>query len=55
VLLYDWLICLDQEVACIWKAVGGINAGSIVYTLSRFPLMMGIVLTTTTIYPLSSP
>ena len=53
ILLYDWLLCLDQEVACIWKGTGGLNAGSLVYLLSRFPLMMGGVFDTTTIFPLS--
>ena len=52
-LLYDWLLCFDQEVACIWRASGGLNAGSLVYALSRFPLTMGMVFTTATIFPLS--
>ncbi|KAM5545128.1 hypothetical protein V8D89_001239, partial [Ganoderma adspersum] len=53
ILLYDWLLCIDQEVAFIWKAAGGLNAGSLVYALSRFPFMMGLVINTATIFPLS--
>ena len=42
-MLYDWLVSLDQEVACIWKPAGGLNAGSLVYALSRFPLIIALV------------
>ena len=52
-LLYDWVLCLDQEVACIWKARGGLNAGSLVYALSRFSLIFGMVSNTATIFPMS--
>ncbi|KAM5545121.1 hypothetical protein V8D89_001232 [Ganoderma adspersum] len=55
IMLYDWLVCLDQEVACIWKPSGGLNAGSLVYALSRFPVMMSVVFSTATISPLSIP
>ncbi|PIL32867.1 hypothetical protein GSI_04985 [Ganoderma sinense ZZ0214-1] len=53
ILFFDWLLCLDQEVACVWKARGGLNAGSLVYAFSRFPLMIGLVFNTVTIFPLS--
>ncbi|KAM5543369.1 hypothetical protein V8D89_002954, partial [Ganoderma adspersum] len=53
ILFYDWLLCLDQEVTCIWKARGGLNAGSLVYALSRFPMMLSGVLSTATAFPLS--
>ncbi|KAM5543366.1 hypothetical protein V8D89_002951, partial [Ganoderma adspersum] len=52
-LFYDWLLCLDQEVACIWKARGGLNAGSLVYAFSRFSLIFGMVSNTATIFPMS--
>ncbi|KAM5543371.1 hypothetical protein V8D89_002956, partial [Ganoderma adspersum] len=51
ILFYDWLLCLHQEVACIWKPAGGLNAGSLVYALNRFPMIVGLVIATTTIYP----
>ncbi|KAM5543373.1 hypothetical protein V8D89_002958 [Ganoderma adspersum] len=52
-LFYDWLLCFDQEVACIWKARGGLNAGSLVYAFSRFSLIFGMVSNTATIFPMS--
>ena len=55
ILFYDWLLCLDQEIACVWKAGGIFNAASLVYGLSRFPLMLGMIFTTATIFPLSAP
>ena len=55
VLFYDWLLCLDQEIARVWKAGGVFNAASLVYGLSRFPLMLGMIFTTATIFPLSAP
>ncbi|PIL32857.1 hypothetical protein GSI_04974 [Ganoderma sinense ZZ0214-1] len=55
ILFYDWLLCLDQEIACVWKAGDIFNAGSLVYALSRFPLMLGMIFTTATIFPLSAP
>ena len=55
IMLYDWLVCLDQEVACIWKPAGGLNAGFLVYALSRFPVIMSVVFSTATILPLSVP
>lgn len=53
ILFYDWLLCLRQEFECIWMATGGLNAGSLVYALSRFPVMLGLAFTTATIFPLS--
>ncbi|KAM5545129.1 hypothetical protein V8D89_001240, partial [Ganoderma adspersum] len=55
ILFYDWLLCLNQEIACVWKAGGIFNAASLVYALSRFPLMLGMIFTTATIFPLSAP
>ncbi|KAM5543368.1 hypothetical protein V8D89_002953 [Ganoderma adspersum] len=53
ILFYDWLLCLDQEVTCIWKAAGDLNAGSLVYALSRYPMIIGLVINTATVFPLS--
>ncbi|PIL34510.1 hypothetical protein GSI_03288 [Ganoderma sinense ZZ0214-1] len=55
ILVLDRLLCLDQEVACIWKAAGSLNAGSLVYAFSRFALMTGLVFNTANIFPLSLP
>ena len=52
-MLFDWLLCLNEEVVCIWKATGGLNAGSIVYALNRFPLMVGMVFNIVATLPLS--
>ncbi|KAM5543361.1 hypothetical protein V8D89_002946 [Ganoderma adspersum] len=53
ILFYDWVLCIDREVACIWTAAGGLNAGSLVYVLSRFPVMISMVFNTASIFPLS--
>lgn len=52
-LFYDWMLCLDQEVACIWKASGKLNAGSLVYVLCRFAAIMNAVFITASVFPLS--
>ena len=52
-MLFDWLLCLNEEVVCIWKATGGLNAGSIVYALNRFPLMVGMLFNIVATLPLS--
>ena len=52
-MLFDWLLCLNEEVVCIWKTAGGLNAGSVVYALNRFPLMVGLVFNIVATLPLS--
>ena len=53
VAFYEWLLCLDQDVSCIWNAAGGINAGSLVYTLGRFSTIMNLVLIAASTFPLT--
>lgn len=55
VLIYDWLLCLDQEVRFMWtlrsqrvKAVS-----SLVYLFSRYALILELLLIILTIYPMS--
>lgn len=36
-LLYDWAICLDQEISFVWKA--RLSAAKVLYLLNRYPLM----------------
>ena len=53
-LVYDWLLCLDQEVRFIWAwRSKRVTLSSIVYTLSRYTPLISNILAITTIYPMS--
>ncbi|PIL32651.1 hypothetical protein GSI_05355 [Ganoderma sinense ZZ0214-1] len=44
IFLYDWLLCLDQEIRLIWKWQIGVTIFSLLYALSRYALLMQSIL-----------
>ncbi|KAM5533764.1 hypothetical protein V8D89_012539 [Ganoderma adspersum] len=53
--VYDWLINLDEEIRCFWtfRKGGRLNAAVILYGLSRYPIMLLAILLLQTVYPMS--
>ena len=53
-LVYDWLLCFEQEVKFIWTwRSRGITLASLVYMFSRYSWLMEGLLSVATIYPMS--
>ena len=53
-LVYDWLLCLDQEIRFIWTwRSRGITLVSLVYLFSRYAMIAQMLLTIMTTYPMS--
>ncbi|KAI1786607.1 hypothetical protein LXA43DRAFT_48525 [Ganoderma leucocontextum] len=54
ILIYDWLLCLDQEVRFIWNWRPGVSVVSLLlYALSRYALLISRILSIATNYPMS--
>ncbi|KAM5531440.1 hypothetical protein V8D89_014897 [Ganoderma adspersum] len=55
--VYDWLINLDDEIRCFWAFKEGgpkLKAGTVLYTLSRYPPIVQLALSVRTDMPMSS-
>lgn len=53
-LVYDWLLCLDNEVRFIWNwRSRGVTISLIVYALSRYTWLIQNSISIATIYPMS--
>lgn len=52
-LVYDWFLCLGQEVRFIWKWHTKITGTSLVYAFSRYAVLMLTLLSVATNYPMS--
>lgn len=55
--IYDWLINLDDEIRCFWAFQEGrrkLKAGTVLYALSRYPPIVQLVLSVRTDMPMSS-
>ncbi|KAI1786620.1 hypothetical protein LXA43DRAFT_1099016 [Ganoderma leucocontextum] len=53
ILVYDWLLCLGQEVRYIWNWDSGLTGTSLVYALSRYMLLIQTFLAVVTNYQMS--
>ncbi|KAI1786614.1 hypothetical protein LXA43DRAFT_1109322 [Ganoderma leucocontextum] len=53
ILVYDWLLCLDEEVRFMWNGRSGVTVSWLVYGLSRYALLIQNLLGLATIYPMS--
>ncbi|KAM5545119.1 hypothetical protein V8D89_001230 [Ganoderma adspersum] len=53
ILIYDWILCLDDEVRFVWKSDSGVTGTSLVYLLSRYMLLIQTFLAVVTAYPMS--
>ncbi|KAI1784398.1 hypothetical protein LXA43DRAFT_1123642, partial [Ganoderma leucocontextum] len=53
ILVYDWFLCLDQEVRFIWNWRSKVTGSTLVYALSRYALLIYILLAVATNYPMS--
>ena len=53
ILIYDWILCFDDEVRFVWKSDSGVTGTSLVYLLSRYMLLIQTLLAVVTAYPMS--
>ena len=53
VLVYDWLLCLGEEVRYVWNSGSGLTGTSLVYASSRYMLLIQTFLAMLTNYPMS--
>ncbi|KAI1784400.1 hypothetical protein LXA43DRAFT_1101438 [Ganoderma leucocontextum] len=53
ILIYDWLLCLGQEVRFIWNWRSKVTSSSLVYALSRYAMLIEFLLAVATAYPMS--
>ncbi|KAM5545102.1 hypothetical protein V8D89_001213 [Ganoderma adspersum] len=53
--VYDWLLCLGEEVTFIWKwrSLGGFNLSFLVYAFSRYGILIQMLLTVASNFPMS--
>ncbi|KAM5545284.1 hypothetical protein V8D89_001395 [Ganoderma adspersum] len=51
--LYDWLLCLGQEVEYIWQWRSGVTLSSLVYVFSRYTFIIQDFQSMMTIFPMS--
>ena len=55
--VYDWLINLDDEIRCFWAFKEGrprLKAGTVLYALSRYATIFQLILSVWTDIPMSS-
>ncbi|KAM5545101.1 hypothetical protein V8D89_001212 [Ganoderma adspersum] len=52
-LVYDWLLCLHLEVRYIWKWRARVTLSTLVYTCSRYGMLLHNLLVVATVYPMS--
>lgn len=52
-LVYDWLLCLRLEVRYIWKWRSRVTLSTLVYTCSRYGMLLHNLLVVATVYPMS--
>ncbi|KAI1782330.1 hypothetical protein LXA43DRAFT_957545, partial [Ganoderma leucocontextum] len=52
-LVYDWLLCLSQEVRFIWNWRSGVTISSLLYVISRYMMLVYSFLSLATIHPMS--
>ena len=52
-MLYDWLLCLGQEVEYIWQWRSGVTLSSLVYVFSRYTFIIQDFQSMMTIFPMS--
>lgn len=51
--IYDWLLYFGREVRFIWNwRSRGVTISTLVYTLSRYPFIIKMLLVIMTIYPM---
>ncbi|KAI1784391.1 hypothetical protein LXA43DRAFT_1101431 [Ganoderma leucocontextum] len=53
ILVYDWFLCLGQEVRFIWNWHSKVTSSSLVYALSRYAMLIEALLAVATAYPMS--
>ncbi|KAI1786647.1 hypothetical protein LXA43DRAFT_1099039 [Ganoderma leucocontextum] len=53
ILVYDWFLCLDQEVRFIWNWRSKLTGPSLVYALSRYAVLTQSLLIVASNYPMS--
>ncbi len=53
ILIYDWFLCLGDEVKVMWNSDSGFTSTSLVYAFSRYMLLIQTVLAVVTNYPMS--
>ena len=51
--VYDWLLCFDQEVKYMWNRRSGGTISLLVYAFSRYMSIINFLLGVITIYPMS--
>ena len=50
---YDWICTWNQELRWIWKARGRGNIASLLYILTRYPQIIQVIVTVSTINPIT--
>ncbi|KAM5545062.1 hypothetical protein V8D89_001173 [Ganoderma adspersum] len=51
--VYDWLLCLSQEVKFMWNGHSKVTASLLVYAFSRYSIFTQVVLSIATNFPMS--
>ncbi|KAM5537622.1 hypothetical protein V8D89_008700 [Ganoderma adspersum] len=53
--VYDWLINLDEEIHCFWDLREGrkLTAAAVIYGITRYPLIIANILVLQTAFPMS--
>ncbi|KAI8992794.1 hypothetical protein BD414DRAFT_506766 [Trametes punicea] len=52
--LYDWLLCLGQEVNLVWARPKARPGASLLYLLNRYPLMVSYIIAQFLYIPISN-
>ena len=52
-LVYEWLLCLGQEVRFVWGRRSVATVASVVYILSRYAMLIQYVVAIATNFPMS--
>ncbi|KAI1784403.1 hypothetical protein LXA43DRAFT_1101440 [Ganoderma leucocontextum] len=53
ILVYDWFLCLGQEVRFIWNWHSKVTSSLLVYAFSRYAMLAQLLLVVATNYPMS--
>lgn len=52
-LVYDWLLCLGEEVQFIWTWPSRVTGSSLVYAFTRYAVLTSNLLSVMTTFPIS--
>ncbi|KAM5545100.1 hypothetical protein V8D89_001211 [Ganoderma adspersum] len=53
ILVYDWVLCLGQEIRFIWTWQSKVTGSSLLYAFSRYAILVKVILVVATTSPMS--